>query len=329
MNPSRILDLANAFWGSAALLSANECGVFGALADGPLADRDVAAKLGLPRRSLSNLLDALVSMELLTKQDGVYANSPQAQAFLVPGKPGSLSGALRYNSAMFPAWAKLGESVRTDAPVVPPPSYLGVDKDATRIFVHGMHRRALAMGHAIIGSMDLEGATHLVDVAGGPGTLSVLLCQKYAGLRATVLELPGIAEVGRELVEEAGLSDRVTFVDTDVLTDDLGSSYDAALCSGFMHRESAETCQTMCNRLFESVVSGSRIYLVDVMRDESRVGPAFAALFALNMMLSAEHGGCHADVAHKEWLERSGFAATSITRLAPPMVHTIVAAARP
>ncbi len=329
MNPSRILDLANAFWGSAALLAGNECGVFGALAQGPATAEQLAGRLELPVRSLTNLVDALVTLELVTRgDDGVYSNAPEAAAFLVPGKPGSLAGAFRYNSAMFPAWAQLADSVRKDAPVVEPPSYLGKDKEATRIFVHGMHRRALSMGHAIVGAIDLSGASHLVDVAGGPGTLSVLLCQKYEGLKATVLELPGIAEVGRELVAEAGMADRVSFVDTDVLNDDLGSGYDAALCSGFMHRETADTCQTMCNRLFEATVSGAPTYLVDVMRDDTRVGPAFAALFALNMMLSAQDGGCHADVAHVEWLESAGFTDTSITRLPAPMVHTIVGSKR-
>lgn len=329
MNPSRILDLANAFWGSAALLSANECGVFGAVAQRPATAAELAAELQLPERSLANLLDALVALELLTRDgEGRYANTAEAQAFLVPDRPGSLAGALRYNAAMFPAWSRLTESVRTNEPVVEPPSYLGKDKQATRIFVHGMHRRALAMGHALAGSMDLSGATHLVDVAGGPGTLSVLLCQKYPGLRATVLELPGIAEVGRELVADAGLGDRVTFRDADVLTEDLGSGYDAALVSGFLHREPAATAQTMCERLFEATKPGARVYLIDVMRDESRVGPAFAALFALNMMLSSERGGCHADIDHIAWLERAGFTGATIKRLPPPMMHTLVGAIR-
>jgi len=329
MNPSRILDLANAFWGSSALLAGNELGVFGALADGPHSASALAEELSLPPRSLANLLDALAALDLLSKDaEGNYANSREAALFLVPGKPGSLAGALGYNAQMFGAWGRLADCVRTDEPLVPAPSYLGADKQATRVFVQGMHRRALAMGQALIGATDLSGASHLVDIAGGPGTLSVLLCQKYDGLRATVLELPGIAEAGRALVAEAGMTDRVRFVDADVLSDDLGSGYDAALCSGFMHREPADVCQTMCDRIFEATTPGAPVHLIDVMRDESRVGPAFAALFALNMMLSADHGGCHADVAHVEWLERAGFVDARITRLPPPMVHTVVSARR-
>ncbi len=53
-----------------------------------------------------------------------------------------------------------------------------------------------------------------------------------------------------------------------------------------------------------------------------------AALFALNMFLTSERGGCHADVDHVAWLEELGFTDSVITRPTPPMVHTVVRAIR-
>ena len=41
---------------------------------------------------------------------------------------------------------------------------------------------------------------------------------------------------------------------------------------------------------------------------------AFAALFALNMLLTSERGGCHADVDHVAWLEATGFTDAEIIR---------------
>jgi hypothetical protein len=40
----------------------------------------------------------------------------------------------------------------------------------------------------------------MLDVGGGPGTYSVLLTQRFPGLRSEVLELPGVAAVARDLV---------------------------------------------------------------------------------------------------------------------------------
>ncbi len=329
MNPGRILDLANAFWGSAALFAALDHGLFAALEAGPATAAEVASARSLPLRSTELVLDAVTALGLCVKgDDDRYCNTPEASVFLVPGRPGSLAGALAYNARLFPAWARLGEAVSNDAPIVQTPVYTGDDATRTRAFVEGMHVRALGMGHGLIGAVDLTGRHHLLDVGGGPGTLSVLLCRRYPELRATVLELPGIAAVGRELVAAQGMAERVIHRDADVLTADLGTGHDAVLVSGLLHREPAEACKALIGRLRDALEPGGVIYLVDVMRDQTRVGPPFAALFGLNMFLTSERGGCHADVDHVAWLEQLGFTDPSITRPTPPMVHTIVRAIR-
>ena len=328
MDPTRILDIASAFWSSAALLTATDLGLFGALDKSPCTAEEAAARLGLPVRPAAMLLDAMVALGLAQFDQGRYANTEESAAFLVPNKPGSLAGALGYNQRLFSAWGRLGDAVRADAPVVEAPTYLGTDPVRTRAFVEGMHSRALGMGHGLVGAVDLTGRKHLVDVGGGPGTLSVLLCRKNPELRATVLELPGIAAVGRELVAKQGMAERVVHRDADVFADDLGDGYDCALISGLFHREPAATCKEMLARLHARLAPGAPVYLVDVMRDATRIGPPFAALFALNMLLTSERGGCHADVDHAEWLEATGYTDVQITRPFPPMVHTIVRGSR-
>ena len=333
MNPARILDLANAFWGSAALFAALDHQLFAGLDAGPATAAELAARRGLPVRSTELVLDAVTALGLCVRDDqGVYRNTPEASVFLVAGKPGSLAGALAYNARLFPAWARLGEAVGKDAPIVATPVYTGDDPARTRAFVEGMHVRALGMGQGLVGAVDLTGKKHLLDVAGGPGTLSVLLCRRYPELRATVLELPGIAAVGRELVAQQGMADRVVHRDADVVSGDpwaeLGGGHDAVLVSGLLHREPADACKALLARLKDALEPGGVIYIVDVMRDQTRVGPPFAALFALNMFLTSERGGCHADVDHVAWLEELGFTDAVITRPTPPMVHTVVRATR-
>lgn len=328
MNPARILDLANAFWGSAALFAALDHQLFATLDAGPATAADVAAKRGLPVRSTELVLDAVTALGLCVREGDTYRNTPEAAVFLVPGKPGSLAGALAYNARLFPAWARLGEAVGNDAPIVPTPVYTGDDPARTRAFVEGMHVRALGMGHGLVGAVDLSGKKHLLDVAGGPGTLSVLLCRRHPELRATVLELPGIAAVGRELVAQQGMADRVVHKDADVLTAALGGGHDAVLVSGLLHREPPDACKALLARLKDALDPGGVIYIVDVMRDQTRVGPPFAALFGLNMFLTSERGGCHPDVDHVDWLTELGFTDPVITRPTPPMVHTVVRATR-
>jgi len=116
-DPSRIIDLANAFYGSCVLFAASDAGVFGALSQLGSADADtVADKLSLNRRGVRLLLDACVAIQLLEKTDGLYRNSPESGAFLVPDVPGSLAGAIRYSRDVYPAWGRLPELIAAGRP---------------------------------------------------------------------------------------------------------------------------------------------------------------------------------------------------------------------
>src|SRR5262245_41501707 len=87
VSPDAILQLGFAFWGSKALLSAVELGLFTLLADGPLSADAVTSRLALHPRSVTDFLDALVALGQLERHDGLYANTPAGAQFLDRRKP--------------------------------------------------------------------------------------------------------------------------------------------------------------------------------------------------------------------------------------------------
>jgi hypothetical protein len=83
VTPAAIMQLGMAFWGSKALLSAVELGVFSELASAGALDGDTLRKrLGLHPRSSRDFLDALVALGMLEREDGRYANTPATGLFL-------------------------------------------------------------------------------------------------------------------------------------------------------------------------------------------------------------------------------------------------------
>jgi hypothetical protein len=68
---------------------------------------------------------------------------------------------------------------------------------------------------------------------------------------------------------------------------------------------------------------------MDLMTDATRTRPAFSALFALNMALTAEHGWVFSDADLRGWLERAGFVDVAIGPLPPPMPHWLATARKP
>src|SRR4051794_15401367 len=117
--PDRILQLGTAFWGSKALLSAVELGLFTELAkDGPLSAEALRARLNLHERSARDFLDTLVALGMLERgEDGRYANAPEADLYLDRAKPSYVGGLLEMaNARLYPFWGRLTEAFRTGAP---------------------------------------------------------------------------------------------------------------------------------------------------------------------------------------------------------------------
>jgi hypothetical protein len=66
-----------------------------------------------------------------------------------------------------------------------------------------------------------------------------------------------------------------------------------------------------------------------VFTDPGGAEPTFAAMFGLNMMLTAPDGGVHADADVQRWMSDSGLRDTRMVPLPPPMPHRVVLGAKP
>ncbi len=328
-DPSSIIRLSTAYWESQTLLTANRLRVFDVMADGARTADEVATELHLDPRGTALFLRACVGLGYLEEAAGRFQNTPVAATFLVSRSPAFMGNVIRYSDQLYGAWGQLEGSLRAGKPALPAETYLGDDPARTRGFVMAMHERALGIARVLVNVLDLQGRRSMLDVGGGPGTYSVLLTERFPGLRSEVLELPGVAAVARELVASAGASDRVVLRDGDYHTSDFGSGKDVVLMSGMFHRESEATCRGLIERASACLEPGGLLVVSDVFTDEGGALPTFAAMFGLNMMLTAPDGGVHADADVMRWMGDCGFRDMRMVPLPPPMPHRVVMGLKP
>ena len=322
--PGGIMALSTGYWASQTLLTANRIGLFDALAEAGLTDTEAAARLGLDPRATTLLLNACVALGLCDKQGEHFRNSSASAAFLTSGSPASLTNAIRYSDDLYATWGDLEATLKSGSPAKSPATYLGQDDAQTRHFVYGMHNRAIGIGRALCGLVGLAGRKRLLDVGGGPGTYSALLTEANEGLVADVLELEGVAAVGREILAEMGADERVSMLDGDYHSSDFGTGYDIVLMSGMFHRETPANCRKLIDKARECLEPGGLLIVSDVFTDAGGAGPAFATLFGLNMLLTATDGGVHADADVAAWLADAGFTEVEHKPFPPPMPHRVV-----
>jgi SAM-dependent methyltransferase len=325
-NPSRIMQMASAFQESCLLFAASDLGVFSRLSQSSATADELAQALSLDSRGARLLLDACTAVGLLSKKDGQYSNSPEAAAFLVPGQPSDLSNALRYNRDVYQSWGKVSQLARTGAPVENAELHLGGDETRTRAFVMSMHGKALAMAQQTLSAIDVRGRKQLLDVGGGPGTISDLLTKINPDLVCTVLELAPVVAIAKTIL---GANGRVKFLAGDYHATPFPAGNDVVLLFGMLHQEPVVTIQNLLQRTYESLVRGGVVYVMDMMTDASHTNPRFSAMFAVNMALTKEHGWVFSEVELRGWMEEAGFQDFTVQPLPPPAPHWMASGRKP
>lgn len=329
-DPSLIMRLALAYRSSMVLFAASELDIFSRLAERPLTGAQVAEACGTDPESTRLLLEACLAEGLLTRSGGGYAPSEVAAAFLVKGRPAYIGNGLKYAEDLYPTWSQLARLVQTGRPVMPPDEILGDDPEKTRAFIYAMHERARGISSVLPHGVDLSGRKRLLDVGGGPGTYSISLVRSAPGLHSTILDLPAVLEISKEIVADNGCADRIDTRPGNYLTSDFGTGYDAVLLSGMMHRETPEDCQLLLRKAFAALEPGGLVIVSDVFYDdEERTEPPFATYFALSMALTAEHGTTHSKLHMARWMGETGFDRIEVRDLPKPNPHRLVIGIKP
>jgi len=329
-NPSRITNLASAFQESALLFAASDLGVFGALAKlGEATAPALASELQLNERALRLILNATVAIGLLEKEGDLYRNTAESALFLVPGRPADLSKALLYMRDVYPAWGRLTALAKTGKPVESPRLHLGDDEARTSAFVYSMHGKTLATAEPVLSKLALENCKQLLDVGGGPGMYSVLLSRRFPNLRATVLDLPPVIKIARDLIAQQGASASVATLAGDYHTTPFPSGNEAVLFFGMMHQESPADIQLLLKKAWDSMRPGAAVYVMDMMTDATHTAPKFSAIFGVNMALTTASGWVFSSAEIADWLTSAGFTGVTVETLPPPIPHWLVSARRP
>ena len=315
-----IVELASAYYGSAVLFAALDCGVFAAVESGTF---DVSG------RGMRLLADACVAEGLLEKRGGEYFNTPAGRAALVPGGAADLTKAICYNRDVYPAWGRLAEFAKTGRPVERPELHLGEDAARTKSFAAAMFGRAMGIGRGVVPMLGpLEG--RLLDLAGGPGAYAILMCRANPSLSVVTVDLAPISAEAGGYVAGAGLSGRIECRAGDYHKDEYGKgAYDAVTIFGALHQESPAAIADILRRAADALRPGGKMYVLDMMTDATRTAPAFSALFALNMALTTENGWVFSDDELKGWMREAGLVPGDTARVPPPMPHWLVTAVKP
>jgi predicted O-methyltransferase YrrM len=310
---SDLMQTMGAFRESRVLLTAVELDIFTAVGTGASAS-EVASKLGANPRSTESLLNALVAMGALVKEDEVFRNPPDTARYLVAGSPDYARPALMHTVQMWNSWSGLTDSVRQGTAAVSP-GVEAEDNEWTESFIAAMHRNAEGAAARLVEAVSAEGIRRLLDIGGGSGAYSIAFAKANRDLRAEVLDLASVVPIARRHIAEAGLADRVTTRVGDLRRDEFGVEYDLILLSAICHMLGPEENQDLFKRCYRALGRNGRVVIRDFILDPEKIAPMSAVLFALHMLVNTQSGSTYTEGEYRTWLEAAGF--QHIERLDP------------
>ncbi len=311
--PDEITEMIRGFMASRAILTALELDVFTAIGDGGTA-KQIAGKIQGAVRATEMLLNALVSLKLLEKRDGVFHNTPLAARFFVEGTPDSARSAQLHSANLWKRWSTLTEAVQAGTTVAPK-----VDNGAVKPFIAAMDHNARGRARAVVQAVEVNGAKRLLDLGGGSGAYSIAFAQAAPGLHAEIVDAPEVLALAQDYVRQAGLADRITTQAGDMLSVPLeAGTYDLVLLSAICHMFSPEENKQLLERAYAALAPKGRLVISDFILEADKTAPRFAALFALNMLVNTRAGNSYSELEYEAWLKQAGFAESKRVRMPGP-----------
>lgn len=296
-------------WGgmalSGVLVAAVRTGMIAALTERPSTAAELAAGLGLDPVPVRMLLDCLRSAGHVTRRGERYRLSRRSRRWLDPESPLSVARFVAGTADYWDWWAGLDEVTRHGRPVGH--HRAAPDDPYWRRYINGQLDLARLSAAEVARKLKLPArARSLLDIGGGHGWYSAELCRRHPGLTATVLDLPGSAAAGREIIAAAGLSGRVRHRDGDATQDDLGSGYDAVLCFNLVHHLTEDQIIGLFARIYAALAPGGVFAVMDGFAEPGRRAPNAACVLSLFVYLSSG-SGVYAPSQLRAWLRAAGF----------------------
>ncbi|MCM2562217.1 acetylserotonin O-methyltransferase [Lutimaribacter sp. EGI FJ00015] len=318
-----ISHIAFGFMGSKALFAALHFKVFTHLSEGPLDAEGLAKRAGLHRDRAETLLTALAGLGLVTVENGQFSNSPAAEAFLVKGAKYDFGDYLRLQVGrqMYGLLDQIEGALDGSLGEDDTKSYAEwfADPEEARLYSESQHSGSLGPARQLARSLDLSGARHLLDVGGGTGAFAITLCEANPDLQATIVEFPNVAALGRDYVEKAGLSDRITYAPGNALEADWPGKQDVVLMSYLFSGVPGEAHKGLVDKAVQALRPGGRILIHDFVVDEDRSGPVLAALWQLqHTAFTPKARSLDAEWLHGA-LARAGFDDVTVEPMIPEM----------
>ena len=303
-----IIEMNDRFHDSALLHFAVKSELFEQLI-APMTVNQLSQQRGWLLRKTRLLLDALVALGLLQKEDNDYCSVPAAAELLRSGSPNSLVPVIEHQRLQWESWSNIEEILTcTGAHNTQQNVRLAHDKGASQTYNTAMRNLSIGNIRAFLDMNIAQPEDYILDLAGGHGFYLAEIVRKYPRSCGAVFELPQVAEFARDALASPVITDRVDVKVQDISVEGMlaGYSADLILLNNCLHYFDASSAGNIVREAVNALRPDGRVVITAVHLDDTATSPVPAAKFAFHMMMNAKEGGLHTTSALQGFISDTG-----------------------
>ena len=173
---------------------------------------------------------------------------------------------------------------------------------AAREFTRMLFEVHQALAETVADLLDLTGVERLMDLGGNSGVVSMALLRRRPGLRATVVDLENVCVAGREIADEQGMADRISYHAAEFARDEFPTGFDLVLkCDVNVFGE------RLFEKIWRALVPGGRVAFVDRLPARENRAPDALVEWTFLDSLDDPHTGKPTVAQCQAMLTRVGF----------------------
>ena len=300
------------------------------LLEEPKTAEQVASATGTVATIAEKFLNALCTIDLISKRDGAYVNTKLAATFLVNESPFYQGNMIRLSGNNSLNWSRLCSAMKGDLPEEIGERPEGVfDSGFILAMAEGSMRGSLHQTVKEVSSFpEFTRARTLLDLGGGHGLYAISFAEMNPELDATVFDLPPVTEVTREFIGRYGMNERVSVIGGDFALDDIGHGYDIVFASDVFYRK-PDVLSGVFEKIHGALNDGGSVVLKHWVMNDDRTAPPTSVLF--DLMLSLRGGDWHHIYTRGEYvklLECAGFSDLRVLDISSPVSPSVILVGR-
>ena len=286
-------EISQGIFGYQAVLVAHDLRLFSCL-DKPLSIAEICSSLNIQQRPAEAILSACVSLGLLQVRDSKYSLTPVSEDYLLESSPTYFGKFLDFVSIQnrdLYSFDKVKNAVISNSPQVYGSGDLFKSHEdqaaLARSFTDIMHGHSIGPATGWPNKINLAQHKVMLDVGGGSGAHTIGALQQWSNLQGIVFDMAPVCDVAEEYIARYELQDRARSHVGDMWNDDFPAA-DIHFYADIFHDWSPEKCRLLTQKSYDSLESGGRIIIHELLFNDDKSGPFPAASYSVGMLLWTE-----------------------------------------